>query len=449
MSETKSISQSRTNKILIAILVFMTLLVAGLSVVLYLNNKTMTTHASDLESVYQRSFYELVDNVNSIEVEMSKLLVTNDSISQQKSLNTLKQQTADAQNNLSMLPLKSNIVSTTTKFVNQLNGYCTSLLNYNNAKLTDSDYETIQKAYDCVAMIKYELNNISHKLNQGYNILDNLDGKTDIDSFGKNFEQINNDSIEYPSMIYDGPFSESVLNQEIKGLDKTQCTSDQAKQFILDKVFNNVSKIQYLGETNGKFKTYDFKVTHSDKKVSFVQVTKQGKFLLTVSAPASSQSSMLDKQDCIQKAIDFSNKIGISNMSCVWSAMSKGVAYVNLAPIINNAIIYPDLIKAKVDMNSGKIIGWEASSYAYNHTDRSIKQPTLSQTQAQDLASSRLKIQSTKLCVIPLEYTGETLAYEIMGEYNNFTYYVYIDAITGEQIRVMRVIQTEDGELLL
>ena len=63
--------------------------------------------------------------------------------------------------------------------------------------------------------------------------------------------------------------------------------------------------------------------------------------------------------------------------------------------------------------------------------------------------SKNLTIDSQKLCVIPLDYVGETLAYEFAGKYDNFNYYLYIDAYTGSQVRVLRVIQTEQGELVL
>ncbi len=442
-------SNAKTNKLLIALVVFLSILVVGLGTSLLLNNNTMQSHATSLENIYQRSFYELVDNVNSIEVEVSKLLVTNDSVSQQKSLNVIKQQTADAQNNLSRLPLKSNVVATTTKFVNQLNGYCTSLLNYSSSKLTDQDYETLQQAYDCVAMIKYELNNISQKLNQGYNILDNLNKDIDVDAFGENFDQMNNDSIEYPSMIYDGPFSDSVLNKEIKGLSKEKCTADQAQEY-LTKVFYDwqLSKIDYLGQTKGKFVTFDFVITTTKGKDYYVQVTEQGKFLLNMSSQAATTTQLVTIEECISIAQDFAQSVGIS-LQCVWSASASGIAYINLAPAVNNVIMYPDLVKVKVDMSNGDIVGWEASSYAYNHVERDVKNASMTKGDIEKLVSSKLKIKTTKLCIIPLEYVGETLAYEIMGEYNGFVYYLYLDATSGEQIKVMRVIETNEGNLLL
>ena len=145
----------------------------------------------------------------------------------------------------------------------------------------------------------------------------------------------------------------------------------------------------------------------------------------------------------------FAKKLGLENMQCVWSASSQEVCYVNLAPVVDDIIMYPDLIKVKIDLNKDIIVGWEATSYAYNHTEREDLIATLTQAEAKKLVSPNLKVDEVRLCVIPLDYVGETLAYEFAGTHNNFNYYLYIDAYTGNQVRVLRVIQTDQGELVM
>ena len=41
----------------------LSLVCIGLGVALYLNSNTLSSHAGQLENVYQKSFYELIDNV--------------------------------------------------------------------------------------------------------------------------------------------------------------------------------------------------------------------------------------------------------------------------------------------------------------------------------------------------------------------------------------------------
>ncbi len=421
----------------------------GLGIALYFNTTTMSGHASTLESVYQKSLYELIDNVNTIEVEVSKMLVSNDYDSQKKCLTNIKQQSTDAQNCLSYLPINSGLVSSSSRFMNQLSGYSTSILNSSQSVFTQDQEKTWQEIYDCIANLKYELNKISLKVSQGYNILDNLDSDKEIDSFSQNFSGLTNDSIEYPSMIYDGPFSDGVLNQEIKGLPKDSCSSEQAKEY-LSKVLSNfgVTEITEQGKTTGKFTTFNFAIK-ADNNTYYAQVTEQGKFLISLSGNFGEGEIIYSEDNAIKTAENFAKSVGLENMKCVWKATSHNITYVNLAPVIEGVIYYPDLIKVKIDRTNGNVMGWEATNYAYNHTQRQSVAFTKTESEILSNVSSKISVNSLKKCLIPLEYGGESFAYEISGKYNNFTYYIYLDANTGKQIKVMRVIQTTDGELLL
>ena len=123
-------------------------LVLGLT--LFATRQNLTSTSANLESMYQRSLYELVNNVNNMEVEVSKLLVSNDATSQQRILSNIKQQTGEAENSISLLPINSDMVFETSKFMNKLNGYCTSLINYNDAKISDNDLSTIEQIYEYI-----------------------------------------------------------------------------------------------------------------------------------------------------------------------------------------------------------------------------------------------------------------------------------------------------------
>ncbi len=428
----------------------LSLVCIGLGVALYLNSNTMSSHAGQLENVYQKSFYELIDNVNAMEVEISKMLVSNDIDSQKSSIQNVKQDSADAQSCLSYLPINSSLVYQASKFINQLNGYCLSILRENPSSLSNEQMSTWEDIYDCIANLKYELNQVSLKISQGYSIIDNLDRDSEIDSFSQNFNGLTGSSIEYPSMIYDGPFSDGLLNQEIKGLEDKSYTEQEAREYVKN-IFENydVKDIEHNKKTSGKFTTYNYTVKTS-KQTYFVQITEKGKFLLNISASSSNGDKKADEDDAIGIAEDFAEKVGLKNMDCVWKATSNNITYVNLAPVVDGVIYYPDLIKVKVDLANGDIIGWEASNYAYNHTeDRASANFEKTESEITSNLSSKISANSIKKCLIPLEFGGEAYAYEICGKYNNFTYYIYFDAITGKQIKVMRVIQTTDGELLL
>lgn len=471
----------------------LSLVIIVLGAFLISTSNSLTATSMSLESMYQRSFYDLVDNVNNLEVEVSKLMVTNDSTSQQKLLSSVKQKTSDAEEALSLLPVNNNLLEKTTKFMNQLNGYCTSLISYKDGSLGTKDFETINSVHASITTIKDELNKVMEKIMHGYKISEHIGSGDELSNFSNTLSNLSNETVEYPSLIYDGPFSDSTSQKLIKGLPDKAISENEAESIITKLFQNKITNLNYLGDTKGKFETFDFGVNTADGRNYFIQITKKGGFLLTmssnildsseVSEGASQNNESQDQGDpsavnIVEEqtksktsedgvkideegmesgqtknaqtvAVEFAKKLGLEDMECVWSASSQNVCYVNLAPVVDDIIMYPDLIKVKIDLNADSIIGWEASSYAYNHTEREDLIAQLSESEAKALVSSNLKVDTQKLCVIPLDYVGETLAYEFAGKYNNFNYYLYIDAYTGKQVRVLRVIQTNEGELVL
>ena len=82
-------------------------------------------------------------------------------------------------------------------------------------------------------------------------------------------------------------------------------------------------------------------------------------------------------------------------------------------------------------------------------SEKDINTVVIKATEARNKVSSKLEILSQRLVIIPQDYLKEALAYEFEATYQGYTYYVYIDAKTGEQLKILRVIQTDNGDLLL
>lgn len=294
----------------------------------------------------------------------------------------------------------------------------------------------------------------------GYRISDNLGSEEDSD-FSINFSPFFNESIKYPALIYDGPFSDATVDRTVKGLKGEDIDKDDAENIVRDIFGERITSLNFIDETAGTFETYDFGVNTQDRNY-YIQVAKKGGFIICISSNASNYGlgddenvtaesiDDIDKNEkAISLALEFAESLNITDMTCVWSASSQDICYVNLAPKQDDCILYPDLIKAKVDLNIMQVVGWEASSYALNHVEREDLIPQLSLEEAKKLVSSNLSINNERLCVIPLDFIGETLAYEFSGVHNGYHYYLYIDAYTGSQVRVLRVIQTDQGELVL
>ena len=136
-------------------------------------------------------------------------------------------------------------------------------------------------------------------------------------------------------------------------------------------------------------------------------------------------------------------------MMPVWINLSNNVYTINFAYSEQDIPAYPDLIKVRVCAETGNVIGIEASLYYTNHTSRVIETPKLGIEEAEKKLNDDLVVSTARLAIVPFGNFSEKLCYEFSGEINGETYYVYIDAITGKQIQMFKVIESGEGTLLI
>ncbi|MEG1499584.1 MAG: germination protein YpeB [Clostridia bacterium] len=434
----------------IAIVVLLSVVLFSSIIALFVSINERQVFGTNLEYVYQKSFYNLVDNVNNTENKMSKLMASSSAEYQKKILAGIVQNAISAENNLSVLPVSNPEVSKSAKFINQLYGYCSSLQNKveGNQKLSDKEKIKLSELYDAIFDIKLSLNEMQTKMQNGYSIVgfSKLDASGN-SQFGDDLSTIKKNDVEYPSMIYDGPFADSLLNKEIKGLDFPVVAKEEAERKLL-MWFSNSSSIKFVGETKGKFETYDFEIKNGAKTL-FAQVTKKGGKLLTISSMNDSTEKNFGLILAEETAKKFVHNCCDNTLKMVWSDKVGGDAYVNFAPVFKNAIIYADLVKVKIDLATGIVGGYEASAYYINHEDRTLETPSFDAVQARKSIDSVFVVLTEKLCLAPLDYGREVLCYEFKCEKGDDIYYFYINAISGVEENILKVISTDNGKLLM
>lgn len=408
-------------------------------------------YKNQLNYVYRQDFYELTHNVNAIETNLSKATISTHNSDLSRYISNVANASASAQSNITQLPIQHNTIDNTITFINQLNGYVYTLQIKlsSDQDLTLDDFDQLENLHASSENIKYELNKLSVLISSGeFEIIDNIqDPNVASNRFSDNWSGLNNQTIEYPTLIYDGPFSDSTTNKTIRGLSENVVTQTQAL-LKLKETFTEYD-IQYTGEVTGaNFDVYNYTLTLNDL-VYYAQVSQRDGILLQLNSNITSSAHNIALIDAQALAVEFATRLGFEDMRAVWSTSSNNFAYVNLTPIQNNVILYPDLIKVKISQQTGEIAGWEAKSWAYNHIHRANLTPSIDLAQATMSISTNMDIRESRLCIIPGNYVGEILAYEFMCVYAGATYYIYIDAISGEQCNILKVIETDDGNLLM
>ena len=434
----------------IAIIVVFAILTGLLTVGFVTTTNNLANVSGSLESAYQRNFYELVSVVNDIEVTLSKVLISSDDVQQKKLFYKLYEQCNLTQNNLSRLPINHEAINQTTKFVNQMGGFSYYLFDKlnNGDKISDKDYASLQELYTFCINVQQIINEYAYQIQNNYSILKDINLKDS--SFKSTFTSMQETGLNYPTLIYDGPFSDSIINKEVKGLVGEEYQLDQVSH-ELQELFKeyNVKRIDFKEESQGKIATYNFNMTLENGHEYYLQVAKKGGLVITISSYQKSVNDNYKLSDCETKAEEFAKMLEIENMKAVWSTKINNVCYVNLCTIVNDTIIYPEMIKVKISCDSGEIIGWEARTYAYNKMDRTNLKVTKTASEAREKVSKLLTIETEKKALIPLDYTREVLCYEFKCIYNDYVYYVYINAETLVEENVLRVISTLDGNLMM
>lgn len=458
INKTEHVSAKNFDAAVSMILIF-ALIALGLAAVLisvWVKNKQ---NENALENAYEKSFFNMTDSMNDLETKLSKLKIANSSSQRMLLANDVWKSTAMIEDNLSQLPIDHHSISNTSKFINQLGDYIYSL----NRKLqsgdtySQEDIEKLDSMYDRCQELNQSIQTLSQKILSDYKIIDHLDQENlrsgDINKknlLGTGFENINQESIEYPEMIYDGPFSDALTQKDYKALKNLEEISYKQGIDYIYKKFEDTADVNYLGKASGDLEAYEYSTTTKDGLSRYVQLSVKGGMPITVSANSSKGETALSEEEATAYGQQWAKKLINQDMQGVWISITKDTAYINLAPVINDVIIYPDLIKVKISLTDGNLLGWEANAYLQNHTDRDLPQPALTEAQAQQKISSRLKVNNVKLTLIPKDWGMEVLAYEFYSTYNDNIYIVYINAQTGAEENILMVINSpERGNMLI
>lgn len=409
-----------------------------------------STNDTTLNHSYERAFYDVVEQVDNIDLNLSKVLATKDNGAMQKYLVDTAINSELAESDIQALPLKDQSKFYTAKLINQIGDYAKYLNNkiIDGESLTQSDREGLVRLYQANLSLKQALQKVTSEMGGDYSFTA-LDNANNNDILLSTLDELENLSVQYPELIYDGPFSDGLLERTVKGIKGEEITFEQAKE-VFAKAFNDYSfsKIESVGETNANINCYNIQgETNGD--LLFAQISKTGGNLIMFSYAGDCNNTVVSQEQAIENGQAFLEKLQIKNMQEVWINLTNNVYTINFAGNLNGIVIYPDMIKVRVCAETGKVIGFEASEYYTNHTARTISTPSISKEQARQKLVSNFVLKGSRKALVPIGTESERLCYEFYGEVENQTYYVYIDAINGRQVQMFKVVEGTEGTFLM
>ena len=410
---------------------------------------TRSAGASDMEtrltSVYDSSLMSAMDALKDAQYKLEKSLISEAGQPQARLLAAVSADAQTVSANLSTLPLSHSAIRDTIKFSNQLWDFSASLIRPVDTPLSAEELKTIETMAETCSALYASLyvaqQTGAHQADAKSVYYAETDAKT------RPIEKVSGESgIDYPSLIYDGPFSDARDTGTPKALSSRVISFEEAENIAREFVgAERVTGVSAGTDARGVIPAFGVTVRAGDVTLE-VAVTKTGGQVLWMSPDSANFGTDKSIEECREAALAFLSSRNYPNMKPTYFQIYDGLAVVNFAATQGSCILYPDLIKVQVRMDTAQVVGFESSHYLMNHTTRFGLTPALNAEEAAGAVSSLLTLDTTQLCIIPSD-AGETLCWEFKGTYLEHTYLVYIDAKTGEQADILKLVEDATGLL--
>ena len=440
-----------------SIICVLLIIVAILGFILY---KKQREYRQASENSYNLAFYELVGYVQNVEAYLAKSIISSTPEKSADTLTNLWREANLAQSYLSRLPIESQELENTAKFLNQVSDYSYSLSrkNINDEQLSEDDFKNLKDLHSYSIELENTLNQLSADLNEGRLSWGELTNKGNV-AFAQQVDNISKESFsnleenfhEYTGLIYDGAFSEHLTGVEKKGLTGDDIDENKAKEKIEEFIGKqNIKETNSLGfSENATIPVYDFSVNTNDEKNINISISKKGGHVVAMNVNRDVDVEAITEDEANKKGKDFLNSKGFGNMKETYYLKQEGIVTVNYAYVQDDIVIYPDLIKVKIALDNGDIMGIETTGYLNNHEERDISNIKITKEKAKEKLNKNLEIQSEGLAIIPTNWKTEILCYEFKGKIDNREFLVYINAENGKEEDILIITNTPNGTLTM
>ncbi len=404
---------------------------------------------TDMADMHTESLYELNSIIDNLDTNLSKARVANSKNDQVRLLSDIAIESEMAETVIERLPLNGQLTENMTSFVNKMGDGAQSML-YSVASgkpLTESQIATIEHMYNVNKEMKQIINELTANAN-GKDMLAAMSGKTGL--LSSSFDTIQNNVIEVPKEINDGPFAENIDKVTAKNLEGLEEITASRAEELAKKYFEDydVTDAKCTGEVIAEQLTcYNVTLTTGDGEMN-AQISKLGGKVVEFNSYKDCTAKNFSVERCIDIAEDFLDELGYDDMEAVWTSENGTTCNLNFVYEEDGVIFYSDMIKVKVCEERGIVTGMEGLSYVLNHVERTAPAARISTAEAREKLHEGFDEEGSRLCVIPVD-GNEALCYEFFGTYEGNDYYVYIDAKTGDEVQVFTVIGTAQGKALM
>ncbi|WIF96009.1 germination protein YpeB [Caminicella sporogenes] len=433
----------------------------------YWQYKEKNDYYTFLDNQFQRMFYDFIGSVETISTDISKLLVSSQDKENIVLYSNILMNAYNAQEKLSQLPIKHEDVTKIEKFLSQVGDYTFALSrkNLNGDQLNYKDKANLEKLQSYSVELAEDLHDIHKKVLKGTVWKNELrkKGSKKLNRKAKKenpiqtkFVKFQERMVEYPELIYDGPFSEHAIQGMKPRLVGKKISIEEAQKRVTQFLGNTVVKeVKKRENARGKIDTYSFTVKPQNKSQNkqnpiYIDISQKGGKVVWMLNNRKVERANISQKQAINRASNFLDEKGYKNMVPTFSLKYDNVVTINYVYSQDGVLMYPDLIKVKIALDDGSIVGFDATKFLIANYKRNIPKAKLNPKQARQKVSMQVKVNDKpRLCYIPTPSFREIYCYEFKTEYKGDTFFIYINAQTGEEEKILKLIKSENGTLMI
>lgn len=386
-------------------------------------------------TAYRGTVYELTGTMEYVDNDLDRLRVSDSPAQQSRLLTDLLVQARIAEADMEKLPVNAEEDRNITAFINRTAMECERMLGKlrNGETLGKEDRETLEHLYQTTHTIRQELDKLVNTMTD-----------KDMMSFVKKGEGMLSDTmqrlekttLEENRAAFNrrpAPPSAPVCADKKEKLDAARA-EELAMQYFSA---YNVKEFQCVGETvTQEYSAYNVQGYDDKGTMLFAELRQQDGKLIRFDHYEDCTAENTDVRSAKRIAEEFLEKLGYDDMEVVRLRENGTTVDFTFVYEDDDVLYYPDSVQVKVCRTRGVVSGMDAHQYLAHHKDR--KEPTVKLTlaEAKDKLYDQLSVEASRLAVVHTA-RGERAAYEFFCSYGEENYFVYLDAVSGNEISIV------------
>lgn len=247
-----------------------------------------------------------------------------------------------------------------------------------------------------------------------------------------------------PSAITAAPTAQELASY--RALPSEEVGSGAALQIAREFVgTERVTAVAPAPDASGALPAFGVTVQTADVQLN-LEITRRGGKVLLMSPETAGFEIRKTSEDCREAAAAFLASRGFASMEAVWEQRYDGLCVMTFVHVQEGALVWPDRVVVQLRMDTAEVVGLEARSYWKNHIPRKIGAPALTVQEARAFLSPAVTEEAHRLCVLPVD-GQERLCWQFTVTHNDDTYISFIDATTGREVLLEKVMPLEYGSV--